>query len=305
MQHFYARNVTPNHNCQAKPLYQHQCVSNDWSTPTQKIVDLRSLINSPAIDQGILNSCTGCAISAAVEITLNREDKSFECDSGMSSDASAMFIYYYERVEENKELENLPVFISDGFDVLIEQGVCCDHYWPYPENHLPPELMKVAKSGTLEEIMAVAGEITQHKAAFIEKAMAMKPSAKAIKQAQQFTSAKFCKLSIDDNLQEVKHALSNQTPVIFGFNVPQALFNLTPEAMMPLPKADEVRIGGHAVCAIGYDDEKQALLIRNSYGVDFGDQGYFYMPYEFILGSYLEGEEWQTNTYDFYCLLKE
>lgn len=305
MQHLYSHKVVANANCQAQPLYQHQCVSNTWSQPTKDRVDLRPLINTPAIDQGVLNSCSGCAISAAVEITLNRESKAFDCHQGVSTDASAMFIYYFERVDENKELENVPVFLSDGFDVLVEQGVCCDHYWPYPDNHLPPEMMKIVKTGTIEQIQAYTEEIFKQKASFIEETMATKPSQRAIDQAKQFNSAKYCKLSIDDNLTEVKHALSNQTPVIFGFNVPQALFNLTPDAVMPMPSDDELRIGGHAVCAVGFDDEKQALLIRNSYGPDFGEQGYFYMPYAFVLGSYQDNGQTEANAFDFYCLLEE
>lgn len=38
--------------------------------------------------------------------------------------------------------------------------------------------------------------------------------------------------------------------------------------------------GGHATCVIGYDDDKEALLIRNSWGTSFGDNGYVWMPYK-------------------------
>ena len=42
------------------------------------------------------------------------------------------------------------------------------------------------------------------------------------------------------------------------------------------------RSGGHATCCVGYDDDKQILILKNSWGTDFGDQGYLYMPYKFF-----------------------
>ena len=49
---------------------------------------------------------------------------------------------------------------------------------------------------------------------------------------------------------------------------------------MPVPGPKEQQAGGHAVCAVGCDDARKALLVRNSWGVDWGIQGCFWMPYE-------------------------
>ena len=43
-------------------------------------------------------------------------------------------------------------------------------------------------------------------------------------------------------------------------------------------------VGGHAVLAVGYSDPKGQLTVRNSWGSGWGDQGYFYMPYEYLTG---------------------
>ena len=52
---------------------------------------------------------------------------------------------------------------------------------------------------------------------------------------------------------------------------------------------------GHAIVAVGYDDNKKikntkcnketkgALLIRNSWGVDWGEKGYGWLPYDYVL----------------------
>ncbi|HBN08566.1 MAG TPA: hypothetical protein DD435_07915 [Cyanobacteria bacterium UBA8530] len=50
--------------------------------------------------------------------------------------------------------------------------------------------------------------------------------------------------------------------------------------IMPMPKPSEQVFGGHAVLAVGYDDAKKVLIVRNSWGSGWGDKGYFYMPYD-------------------------
>jgi C1A family cysteine protease len=50
---------------------------------------------------------------------------------------------------------------------------------------------------------------------------------------------------------------------------------------LPKPKREELK-GGHAVLAVGYDDRRNAVLARNSWGPDWGIGGYFWMPYKFI-----------------------
>jgi C1A family cysteine protease len=61
---------------------------------------------------------------------------------------------------------------------------------------------------------------------------------------------------------------------------------------MTMPKPNEQMIGGHAVLCIGYDNTKQALIVRNSWGDQWGDKGYFYMPYSFATNTDLTTDFW-------------
>ena len=55
---------------------------------------------------------------------------------------------------------------------------------------------------------------------------------------------------------------------------------------MAMPSPDESVVGGHAVLAVGYEDATQELIVRNSWGTQWGLNGYFYMPYSFMDSQY-------------------
>jgi C1A family cysteine protease len=64
-----------------------------------------------------------------------------------------------------------------------------------------------------------------------------------------------------------------------------------------MPSAGDKPRGGHAVAAVGYDDNykignsKGALLIRNSWGTGWGQQGYGWLPYDYVR-EYLSSDFW-------------
>ena len=102
----------------------------------------------------------------------------------------------------------------------------------------------------------------------------------------------------DRTLENVKRLLATGIPCVCGIAVPRSLPN---GARIPLPNArDELR-GGQAVLVLGYDDHDRArsrskphgparrrkrtggaLLIRPSWGTAWGDQGYGWLPQEYV-----------------------
>jgi len=52
---------------------------------------------------------------------------------------------------------------------------------------------------------------------------------------------------------------------------------------------------GHAVTAVGYDDAKKRFLLRNSWGPNWGVQGYFTMPYAYLGDRNLSDDFWTVR----------
>ena len=75
---------------------------------------------------------------------------------------------------------------------------------------------------------------------------------------------------------------------------------------MPIPNQGEELLGGHAVALVGFDDNRSVFIVRNSWGEEWGDKGYFYMPYEFILNPQFASDFWTiTKTSDSKVELEE
>jgi C1A family cysteine protease len=93
----------------------------------------------------------------------------------------------------------------------------------------------------------------------------------------------------------MKSCLADGYPFAFGFTVYSAFEGAqvakTGILKMPDLKKEEV-VGGHAVLAVGYDDTKKAILVRNSWGASWGLKGYFWMPYAYISNAKLASDFW-------------
>ena len=163
------------------------------------------------------------------------------------------------------------------------------------------------KTGSIEEITTAVEKALKGNETELHAAISDKPSEAALTQAKKHIINRYCKLTLDNGLADLKLSLSKGFPVIFGMMVPRSFYSTTTSGVFTMPKPDEIRLGGHALLAVGYDDEKQHFIVRNSWGEEFGDKGYCYIPYAFFTGKYqtsqLEGS--QDNAFSFWCLTHE
>ncbi len=85
-------------------------------------------------------------------------------------------------------------------------------------------------------------------------------------------------------LAYIKLCLSEGYPIVFGFSVPETLYSdeTMNTGVIAYPSSKETIIGGHAVMMVGYDETKRRVKFKNSWGPNWGDKGYGYLPYDFI-----------------------
>jgi C1A family cysteine protease len=80
-------------------------------------------------------------------------------------------------------------------------------------------------------------------------------------------------------LKRTRIALGSGIPVVFGYEVHHLMSNSSP---FPLGKPFYTP-GWQSVVACGYDDRRQCLLIRNSWGSQWGTDGYGWLPYAYVI----------------------
>lgn len=234
-------------------------------------VDLRDsqLFSFPILDQGSLGSCTANAISAAITYAMSKQGKVSIQNLNMGVkpnnltdnaffSPSRLFIYYNERVMENTVNSDAGAMIRDGIKSVNQLGACKETTWPY-----------------------------------IIQQFTTKPSGPAYKEGQNYQAIQYRRLDNTD-ITQLKSCLYQGFPFVFGFSVYQSFMSqgVARTGLMPMPSKRERLLGGHAVLAVGYDDNKQVFIVRNSWGPNWGDKGYFYMPYKYITNEDLATDFW-------------
>jgi C1A family cysteine protease len=153
---------------------------------------------------------------------------------------SRLFHYQQELLMENNFSKDGGASIRTAVKVGQKIGVCNETIWPYELNKF--------------KIM---------------------PSQSAITDALNQRINSYEKV---DNFSLLKIAL-NQGPVIFGIPIYQS-FDDSVAGKIVIPKSTEDLLGYHCVAGVGYSNSMNCLIVANSWGSDWGDNGSFYYPYE-------------------------
>jgi C1A family cysteine protease len=246
--------------------------------PKEKIKQLPGKIDlrpwcSEIENQGDLGSCSAHAGMGIVEYF---ERRAF----GRHIDGSRLFLY--------KTTRNLMgvsgdtgAWLRNVMGALVLCGVPAEKYWPYTDEN--PDFDKEPASF----IYAIADNYEALKYFCHDPLGANIPPDKVVANVKKF--------------------LNSGIPSMFGFFGFPSFNQADVPGGIPFPCPDEQAQWGHAVVAAGYDDKMiitnkkcnkaatGALLIRNSWGTVWGDKGYGWLPYEYVL---------QGLALDFWSLLK-
>ncbi len=161
-------------------------------------------------------------------------------------DVSRLFIYYNERAVEGTVGFDSGAMIRDGIKALAKYGVCLESSWPY-------DISKFTR----------------------------KPAAVCYKEGLKHRITSYHRLQ---TLGEMLNCLAEGFPFVFGFTVYESFESLkvAQTGLVPMPKKSERTLGGHAVMAAGYDQKQKRFIVRNSWGPQWGQAGYFTMPYAYF-----------------------
>jgi C1A family cysteine protease len=217
-------------------------------------VDLRGagLMPSPW-DQGDLGSCTAHGIGLCYAY-LHRKEGLGEFMP------SRRFIYYNERVMENTVYADAGAAVRDGIKSISKghYGVAPEEAWEYDVAQFavepPPTVYELAKKHVCVQYMRTTRDIDM-----------------------------------------MRSCLHGGFPFTFGFSVYDSFESdeVAKTGMVPMPHAHkESLVGGHCVTAMGYWHSKRLMLCQNSWGLDWGLEGCFWLPYGFFTNRRLSSDFW-------------
>lgn len=245
--------------------YIYLCGLNAQELP--KSLDLRPL--APAVyDQGEESSCSANA-GCAARTMLAKDPELY---------LSRAFLYYNERLIGGNTAEDCGASVRDIVKAAAKYGICLDGEMPYRPGDF-------ATAPTKENYDA----------------------------AEQYKIGSYSRIG---GITALRQALfTRYQPVLIGMEIFGGMEDMAAgTGVLPLPSRGERSLGGHAVLAVGYTDELPRsvaerlppksilarlrdfvfgkktpsgyLILRNSWGEQWGDGGYFYMPYEYVEAGY-------------------
>lgn len=223
-------------------------------------VDLRSKFTDIE-EQGDTNSCTANAVAGAYEYILKRHLKDD------AYDVSRLFVYYNAREldESTDDIEDEGTTLELAVKSLGEYGVCSEDTWPFDEDKVNEE-----------------------------------PSEEAYEEAGKFLIEEYAVVPTD--LFSWKHCLAEGYPIVFGLSLFQSFDKHRTPGLVPEPTPkEEAREsqGSHAMVCVGYSDKDQVFIVRNSWGNEWGDDGYCYIPYKYMMNEkYNDGDSWYIRRVD-------
>lgn len=208
----------------------------------------------PIWDQGNLGSCTAHAAARLFEFEARKQGL-------VDFSPSRLLIYYDSRAMEHTIKQDAGAQVRDAIASLTKYGACPEELWPYV-------VSKFAKA----------------------------PPTKARRAAKKNLALSTARVPRD--AQSMKAVLASEHLIDIGFTVYESFESdqVSQTGILQLPKFGEEVEGGHSVAIADYDDSlydgEGGVIIANSWGDDWGQEGYFTMPWTYLLNSNLSDDFW-------------
>jgi C1A family cysteine protease len=219
--------------------------------PLPSSVDLREGC-APIQDQGHLGSCTAFAAAGVLTFMEYRA-------TGKYVDPSTLAIYKWTR-DAMGLIGDSGADIRTTIQTIVNPGAPPESLWPYDIARFdeePPDDVKLA--------------------------------------AHNYRALTYVSIDPPDvpavlALGNVKRLLASGIPVMYGFTVyKNAIDAAERSGQIPFPSKNDSVEGGHGNSWVGYDDDlviagdQGALLSRNQWGTGWGEDGYGWLPYRYLL----------------------
>lgn len=171
---------------------------------------------------------------------------------------SRLHLYNLCRILDNNTMDDDPgTTIRTACKVLANYGACLESLWPYDTTKY-----------TLFSSLTV------------------------FKNSKKFQ--RFSYVFVKQDLLTIKTCLTTyNTPIVFGIMIYSSFLtdSVTSTGIVPMPnKSSEKLEGGHCMLIVGYNDDTQQFECANSWGVEWGNKGYCYIPYAYILNPSLAAD---------------
>lgn len=161
------------------------------------------------------------------------------------TELSSLYVYYHGRLFSDDLDNDAGAYIRDGLKSVKNYGVCSEELWPY----------------------------------MIEK-FSVQPYPRCYLDASKRKITEYNILYTND---EIKEILAGERPVVVCIELFYDFPNIQKDdPYVKMPDRFTYSIGYHAVTLMGYDDSKECFLLKNSYGNQWGDNGYAWIPYDYI-----------------------
>lgn len=157
---------------------------------------------------------------------------------------SPLFLYYNARLEDGTINEDIGAYPRDAIKAAKKYGICSEKLWPYDASKF-----------------------------------SYKPTPECYADGMTRRVEKYYRLA---DINAITDALNAGNPVIAGIRVFDSFSQINEnDLVLKMPNAGEEPIGAHAILFVGYDLNKKLILVRNSFGKDWGDQGHFWLPFDY------------------------